>query len=361
MKILYVSPEHVSGTLDLWVREHRRRGHECRYVTFYPSPFQYREDICLRLPLHPDKSWILNSRRKLYRLLRGPEGEDQLLQTSPPYRPPTTLVEKMFFSFRDFVISPWIQEAICRYDLDSFDIIHLDQGLGFFRSARVIRRWAFEGKRMVGFYHGSDMRNRGIFPNVDECLNLRLTSELDLLYMDPRLEYLFLPFDTRKWIPQKRKHGATLRIAHSARNAFKGTNHIVDVVRSLEKRYPVELVLIQGVSHARAMEIKARCDIAIDQIADAGGWGYGMSGVEYLSLGIPTCTRINDTYASFIPDHPFVSVTPKTLEAELIRLIEDHGYRKRKGEEGRAWVERTHDIRAVGDALYSYYAREGWV
>ena len=57
-----------------------------------------------------------------------------------------------------------------------------------------------------------------------------------------------------------------------------------------------------------------KSDIFIDQIGDRGGWGYGMNSVESLSMGICTMTEINDSYNSFIPDHPFIAVTKDTLE-----------------------------------------------
>ncbi|HEB84414.1 MAG TPA: hypothetical protein ENI92_05370, partial [Bacteroidetes bacterium] len=225
MKILYLSPQHVSGTLALWAEEHRRRGNECRYVTLFPSAYGYPEDICLRLPLHPDKAWILKARRALYRRTRGPLGDDTPIEERPPYWRPGSALERLFFRLRDAWIAPLVLRVVREHHLDDFDIIHLDQGAGFFRDARLVRRWHAEGKRLVAFYHGSDMRNRGIFRNVDDLVGLRLTSEVDLLELDPRLEYLFLPFDTSRWTPKPRPPRQRLKLVHAARvRAFKGTD-----------------------------------------------------------------------------------------------------------------------------------------
>jgi len=339
MKILYISPQHVSGTLNLWQTEHRRRGNECRYVTLFPSGFGFEEDINLSLPLHPDSKWILSARRLHNRVRHGALGDDTPIEERPPFRPPYSLVEKLFFSYRDRMVSGRIENAIRSHDLDSFDIIHLDQGQGFFRDVRVMRRWFDSGKKLVAFYHGSDMRNRGIFRNVDELVHLRLTCEVDLMHLDERLEYLFLPFDTSKYTPVKRKSSKKLKIVHAARvRSFKGTDLIIDIVRKLEKRYPVELVLIENMSHDKAMKTKEKCDIAIDQIADTGGWGYGMSSVEYLSLGIPVCTSMVPEMEKFMPDHPFIAVNPETLEEKLIELIEDEKLRQEKANtDGNGW------------------------
>ncbi len=361
LKILYVSPQHVSGTLALWQEEHRRRGNECRYVTLFPSAHGFSEDIALNLPLHPDKSWIAKTRKRIQKLTRGSLADDTPILEIPPYRRYDTIIETLFFRFRDALITPYIRRAIQRHDLDSFDIIHLDQGAGFLRSAAFIRRWKLMGKHVVAFYHGSDMRNRGIFRRIDELCELRLTSEVDLLHLDDRLQYLFLPFDTTRWTPQKDKPAdERLRIVHAARvRAFKGTDRIVEVVKKLEKRYPVELVLLENVPHDEAMRIKAGCDIAVDQIADTGGWGYGMSSVEYLSMGIPTCTSMVPEMEAFLPDHPFIAVTSDTLERELEKLILAPELRRKKGKEGRRWVVQHHDVRNVGNRLYELYRSGG--
>ncbi len=362
MKILYVSPQHVTGTLSIWAEEHRRRGNECRYVTLFPTLFGFEEDICMHLPLHPDNRMILQARQILYRITRGRLGENTPIEEKPPFWKPESPLDSLFFKLRDALIAPKVARIIREFDLNSFDIIHLDQGAGFFRDARVVRQWHKLGKKLVAFYHGSDMRNRGILKNVDECVDLRLTSEIDLTYIDPRLEYLFLPFDTSRWTPRPRKPRRILKIVHAARvRSFKGTDHIIRVVEDLRRQYPVELVLIENAPHFKAMAMKADCDIAIDQIADSGGWGYGMSSVEYLSLGIPTCTSMRPEVVEFLPDHPFVPTTADSLREKLVQLIENEGHRHSKGEEGREWVVKHHDVRNVGDQLYSYYKRENWL
>jgi glycosyltransferase involved in cell wall biosynthesis len=323
VNLLIVAPYHVSGTLDLWQREFRSRGHECRYVTLFRNPWGFSEDISLDLPLMPRAgSALIPLRRLLHRITRGPLADDTPITERPPLWKSPGLLASLFFALRDMIVAPRVLDTIRKNRLDGFDIIWLDQGSGFFRDARIVRRWAGMGKHLMAFYHGSDMRNRGIYPQVDRYLELRLTSEVDLLELDPRLRYLYLPFDTSSLTPEQRTPAGdgVIRIAHAARvRAFKGTDRIIEVVERLKSRHRVELVLIENLLHDDAMALKRRCDIAVDQIADSGGWGYGMSGVEYLSLGIPTCTRMNPGMQAFMPDHPFVAVTADTLEAELER------------------------------------------
>jgi hypothetical protein len=374
MRILCVAPYHVSGTLSLFKREFARRGHQFRYATLFRSPFGFEEDICLDLPLQPSGSAFIKARTLAYKALRGSEPDDAPIAERPPYQPAPHPAAQAFFDLRDDLLAPRIESAIEQLNLDSADIVWLDQGAEFFRDGRTVQRWAELGKPMMAFYHGSDMRNRGLLPQIDTHLNLRLTSEVDLLYMDDRLEYLFLPIDLKDPVyahepdpPNQTTNGTSLenplRIGHAARvRANKGSDTIIDVVTDMRLRgLPVEMVMIERVSHQDALHLKSTCDIFIDQIADAGGWGYGMSGIESLAMGIPTLTRMGKEMQAFVPDHPFIDVTADTLEHELTRLVEDADYRATKGQESRAWVEQTHSIKAVADKLIDYWKREGWM
>lgn len=363
MRILYVAPYHVSGTLDLWQAEHRRRGHECRIVTLFRTPWRFEEDICLDLPLMPSNPLFISLRQALYHFTRSTLRDGSQIAERPPWWSPPGPLARAFFALRDRMIAPRVERAVREHGLDDFDIVWLDQGAGFYRDARRVARWADRGKHLLAFYHGSDMRSRGIYPQVDRHLDLRLTSEVDLLEMDERLEYLFLPFDTEAVTPAARRRVAEhVRIAHAARvRSYKGTERIVEVVNRLKRRYPVELVLIEGLPHEEAMALKATCDLSVDQIADTGGWGYGMSSVETLAMGIPTLTRMRPEMQAFVPDHPFVHVTGETLEEELAALIEDEPRRRELAERSREWVVRRHDIRNVADSLYGYFEREGWL
>ena len=74
MKILYISPENTVGTLSLWKYIHERNGHTCRYVTFFPSPKNYRDDICLNLPFDFTTKRMSNWRHLFYKIYRGETG-----------------------------------------------------------------------------------------------------------------------------------------------------------------------------------------------------------------------------------------------------------------------------------------------
>jgi len=353
VKVLYISPQHISGTLPLLCEGHRRKGNEARYVTLFPSAFGFPEDLSLRLHFHPDKNFIIRGRNFLLKS-RGMD-PDKELDGSPPLWQPGGFPERSFFKLRDRLNRRRIMSFIAEHGLDDYDIYHLEQGMGFFRDSRVVKSWAGKGKKIVSFYHGNDVRNHGILPDIHAISQLNLTSELDLLDKYPGMRYLFLPIDTDEVKPVP-KANEKLKIVHATRSRYnKGSDFIIETVNKLAEKYPVEMVLIENVPHDKCMEIKSECDICIDQIADKGGWGYGMSSVESLAQGLATCTYLNPQYLEFIPDHPFVNVNYNNLAEKLTILIEDADHRGEMADRGRKWVVKMHSIDAVTGQLYDYY------
>jgi hypothetical protein len=357
MKILYISPEHVSGTLTLFQAEHRRRGDECRFVTFWHSRWDFPDDICLQLPMMPNRSWV----RALRRLkgFRPPELARGTATPLPYWRPGA--LESLLFRWRDELLWPRIHQAIRTHGLDSFDVIHFDGGLDFTRDGRFARSMAALGKRIVCFYHGSDMRNRGILRALDEVAVLRLTSEWDLLELDGRLRYLYLPLDTHRFPEREYRFHKPVRIGHASRNPYKGTPYVEAAVERLARRHPVTLTVLRDLSHAQAMKIKSECDIFVDQLTNAGGWGYGMSAVEALAIGMPVLTNIPDRMAARLGRHPFTQAGPENVTDVLESLLESESRCRDLAAAGRDWVRQRHDVQAVGEQLYAYYREAGWI
>jgi glycosyltransferase involved in cell wall biosynthesis len=360
-RILYIAPEHVTGMLSLFQQGHRARGHECRFVTLFPASSDFEEDICLRLPLMSDSKLVRWVKSRIYKDTPEMQGQADREGYPPEWRT-STAAEAVFFFSRDLFLSPKISHAIRQYRLDQYDLYHLDQGLDFFRNAKFIRRMKARGAKVICFYNGTDLRNRGVIPEVDAISDLNLTSELDLVQKHPNIKYLHLPFDVERF-ESKGSENDPLIIGHTCRGPqarhFKGTDHVIKVVQELEKTHGVTFDLVEGVPHEEALRRKATWDIAVDQIADAGGWGYGVNSLESLSQGIPTCTRMRPECDEFFKDHPFINVDFDNLKEKLVELIDDPEYRRRKGEEGRTWVYETHRLDAVMDQLYKYYAEAG--
>jgi hypothetical protein len=270
-------------------------------------------------------------------------------------------LETLLFTLRDTLWAPRIYAAIERFDLLSFDIYHLESGSGFFRDSRIIKKLKAMGKKLVCYYLGTDLRDRGVIPEVDQLSDLNITTEFDHLALHPDLRFSFLPFEAGQF-DVRQTENEKLRICHAPRNRLlKGTERIIEVCREMERRHNVELVLIEGRPHSEAVEIKKTCDIAIDQISDRGGTGYGVNSLETLSMGIPTLTSFTHDFEAFLPGHPFVVVTEETLPEKLEQVILDRDLRARKGIEGRSFVERYHSPDNVVKSIYDMYRELGWV
>lgn len=360
LKILYIAPLHMTGTLSLWKRAHARFGSYCRFITLFPSKSMYEEDILLNLPLISDSLFYKNIRGIFYRT-HGSLGQYQVKSGYPPVWKPENIFEYAFFRGRDLLWTPFIEKAISDYHLDEFDVYHLEGGLGLFRSGKFIRYLKRKGKGIVCSYHGSDLRIRGVIGEIDSLSDVNLTCELDHLQMHPGVEYLFLPYDTHQF-QAKEKVNRPVRICHATRNRyFKGSDEIIRVGRELEREENAEFVLIENRPHKEALEIKNRCDVYVDQIFNLGGWGYGMNSIEALSMGLVCCTNLVPEYERFIPDHPFVSISITDMKDKIRELIRNPELILEKGREGCKWVRKYHDIKQVVKKLYRIYLREGWI
>lgn len=358
MKILYVAPEHVSGTLSLFKLEHERRGDTCRYVTFWHSQWDFPDDICLNLHGMPNRSWVRSVRRML---TTDPHVKpSRILNGVLPTWEPNPMVKAMF-ALRDERNWKLIWRAVEEYGFLDYDILHLDGGADFTRDARFARAFKRKGGSVVSYFHGSDLRSRGFIPAVDAITDLRLTPEWDLASLDSRLNYLYLPssFDSLKYQPYN--PAVKIRIGHAARNPLKGTAFVQKAIEMLSASYEIELVLIKGMSHSEALDAKRSCDLFVDQLTNEGGWGYGMSGVEALAMGIPVITNIPPAMRPLIGAHPFIQADPSTITEVLENCINSPDLMRACSEFGRNWAVERHSVERVADSLYGYYRKLGWV
>ena len=359
MKILYISPENTVGTLSIWKNIHEQSGHICRTLTFYKSPKNYGEDICLGLPFNFTKKWMAVLRNQLYKMYRGSEGYQKEKSGYPPVWKPEGKLDKAFLIIKDWIWSPNVESAIKDHDLLSFDVVHFESGMDFLKNEYFVKKLKEAGKKIICHYHGEDLRTRGVMPVIDKFSDLNLTNELDLMDKHPNIHYIFLPFDTKQFI-QKTDLNNKIRLCHSPTSRFyKGSDIILFICQKLESEGLIDFDLIENLSHKTTIERKQKADIFIDQIGDKGGWGYGMNSVESLSMGICTLTEMNEKYCDFLPDHPFVNVNEKTLESELRRLINDRNRILHYGRKGKDWVDKTHNYTEVAYSLYTYYRNIG--
>jgi hypothetical protein len=134
----------------------------------------------------------------------------------------------------------------------------------------------------------------------------------------------------------------------------KGTRHVIEACAQL----PVDLDVVHGVPHEEAVERFKRADIIVDQMHYL--W-HGVFAIEAMAYGKPVVTHLDakaveQTESAFGVKVPIVSATKDDLVEKLRPLVESFELRKRLGVEGRAYVERVHDLDRVADRFIEIYA-----
>lgn len=358
MKVLHVAPLNVAGVPFNMADMQRRFGADARLVTLHKNVQTFPEDICLDLPLPRNMvaNWWRVSKRKSP---PSTPAANPTPTTIPLEHHPRNILESIYFRFDDSRRRDIVERAILDHRFDDFDIIHYDGGLDFFRDGRVAKRWKNAGKKIVCHYMGSDLRVRGVDPVVNALSDLNLTNESDHLFLHPYIHYLYIPFDVSDFVVRQ-KENKRLRILHSPTNrAMKGTDLILPIMDKVRKNRDIEFVLVENMSHDEVMRIKGTCDLAIEQVGNFGGTGYGRNSLETLALGIPTITEMTPDYTVWLPENPFVLANQDTLFDRLIELIDTPSLRSEKRESGRRWVEKFHSFEAVHTQLMELYREHG--
>lgn len=358
---MYISPENTVGTLSLWKKAHEQQGNQCDFITLYQTRHDYDPGYCLNLPLISANAKYLKYRQRYYQLQKGATEQSQEKEGYPPVWEPNSKMEELYFRLRDWLWHFKIENAIKQLDLFSYDIYHIEWGLGLYRDGRFVKELARRGKHIACGYHGQDLRNRGVIKAIDQVSRLNVTGELDLMEKHPDIKYLFLPFDTEQFKPNTNV-SEKIKICHSPTNRyFKGSNKIIPVCEQLAREEEIEFVLIENVPSSEAIKIKQNCDILIDQVENRGGWGYGMNSVEALAMGLVCVTELIPKYVDFIPDHPFVNVTAETLYFTLKNLVKDKQLIRKHKQMSRDWVVKYHDLSNTAKVLYKYYEELKWL
>ncbi|UCF70679.1 MAG: hypothetical protein JSW49_10890 [candidate division WOR-3 bacterium] len=353
MRILHVSFENFQDVPGLLSRSHAYLGDEGALVTMVPSRLGFMNGTCLYYP-------FLNS---------GPTGglakimgrhNVNVLETELRLKVKgEKSIEKLYYKARDFAWLYMLGRAWRRHGFDSYDVYHFDGDVPFIYGDRILKK--LKGKKIVTHFFGSELRKWGMNPHLREHAQIRFTSELDHTKIDPSLVFVPIPFEGASIRPRVREN-EVLRVGHSpTRRTAKGTADIIEAVNRVRRHLNFEFLLIEGVSHSRCMELKATCDIGIDQIGNYAGTGYGRSGLEFLALGIPTITEIPEEYDRLLPKQPFVNATKDNFEEVLSELLSNADLRGKKRKEGIEWVRNFPDPKRIITEVYKEYRRIGWI
>ena len=348
MKILHIAPQNFAGMPLDFVKMHRRFGVESHLVTMFGNTLDFEEDICLNLPISTSKSSYKWRNSKI-------ENESEI---KLKFYKPKNFLESAYFTFRDRKNRKIIENCIKDNYLDSYDIIHFDGGMDFYRDVRYALHLKNSGKKIVCCYFGSDLRTRGVFKKLDDISDLNLTVEFDHLKIHPDINYIFFPFDTDKY-SFKINGNKKLKIIHSPTNRlFKGTDKILKVIDEVKKDIEIDFILAENIKREELLEIKSGCDLAIDQVGGLlGGSGYGKNSIENLSMGIPTITEFTPEYLEFLKENPFIHTTIENLKSNIIELNSNREKLKSLAYKGRDWVEKFHSFKSVNEKLNNLYNR----
>ena len=175
----------------------------------------------------------------------------------------------------------------------------------------------------------------------------------------------FLPFDAEvlppaidleRYEPVPPVERERVRIVHAPSHLEKkGTEWVIRACKEL----PVDLDVVHGVLNEQALERYKQADIVVDQLVR--DW-HGIFSIEAMALGKPVVTSLDEdavrqTEEAFGVEVPIVRASKDDLVEKLRPLVESFELRKRLGAEGRAYVERVHDLERMTDRLLAIYAR----
>lgn len=354
MKILHLAIENFAGIPMRLVREERRRGHHSRLVTLLTPHQKFEEDIALRLPF-----LNLQVMPALRRTIRGKKYQQKTNQrhtgTSEPKQwKPSNLLEKALLKIRDAMWKPYIASALKKTgNLDEYDIIIADGGHDFTRFPDVLLSTQTP---IIIFYYGSDLRTRGIIPEIQRKAKATFTFEYDHTLIFPAAEFLFYPYEPPQYSPiityRAPQEGEKIRIGHAPTNrTAKGTDAILAALQQLESEYPIEIILIENMSHENALQLKSTCHLFIDQI---GELGYGLNAVESLHMGIPTCVELLPDFEKFLEDKcggalPFYNIRRATLYEDVRAVLQNKNTWYQLSRQSIAWATTFHSVGAVTD------------
>ena len=353
MRILHLAFENFQDVPGILSRGHAYFGDEGVLVTMVRSRLGFPNGICLDYSLLDSGPFSRLSKIAGRNNVKVLEGDLRLRIKGE------NILERTYFRARDQVWLYELHRAWRRHELDSFDVYHFDGDIPFVYGERILKK--LKGKHIVTHFFGSELRKWGMNPFLRDQAHLRFTSELDHTKIDPGLVFVPIPYEIDGARPRDHEN-RVLRVGHSpTRRTAKGTSDIIEAVNRVKKKIDFDFLLIEGVSHAKCMELKATCDIGVDQIGNYAGTGYGRSGLEFLALGIPTITEIPDEYEELLPGHPFVLATRSDFAEVLQKLLTDVKLRAVKRAQGIRWVNEFPNPRRIMRKIYDEYRRMRWV
>ncbi|MCW0190485.1 MAG: hypothetical protein OJJ55_04225 [Rhodococcus sp.] len=149
-----------------------------------------------------------------------------------------------------------------------------------------------------------------------------------------------------------------IRILHAPSDeSTKGSAQVYAAIDALKEKYPIEFLVVKGVTHERAMQMYREADFVIDQLLY--GW-YGGFAVEVMAMGKPVGAYIREEDLHFVPqamvaDLPVIRLHGDTLTTDLEAAILERDRWPEIGTRSRRFVEKWHDPVRIAHALARIY------
>lgn len=193
-----------------------------------------------------------------------------------------------------------------------------------------------------------------------ELANVNFVSTPDLLEFLPGSVLLpqVVDFDLIETIhhtPPVRRDPNRLVVAHAPTNrALKGTSYLLSAIGELQREgWPIEIVLIENLRHAEALQKYYQADLGVDQLL-AGA--YGLLSAELMALGIPTVCYLRPDLVDAYPElPPLLNAHPGTIKDQLKFCCENRDVLQRHAELGMTYARRHHHPMAIARKCLDYY------
>jgi len=185
-------------------------------------------------------------------------------------------------------------------------------------------------------------------------------------YLNPELSrYVrrgeFLPYssvDVEAIAVHPPKSGGRPTIVHAPSDpSIKGTPLILRALEMLRKERDFELVLVQNMPHAQALEIYRTADIVIDQALS--GW-YGGFAVEAMAMGKPVMCYLRHEDFECVPDEmladlPIAEIRPDNLAEDIAAVLDRRSEWGDWSARSRHFAETWHNPRTIAEAMIELY------
>ena len=219
-------------------------------------------------------------------------------------------------------------------------------------------------KNCVIQYYGSYLRNnRPQIKNMHEQTGIKGISWVDATMLEnagPMFYHFPDMFDVDKVCPWHEisfsnilDSNTPIKIVHSPTNrAFKKTDLFLSIIDDLQKDYPIELILLEGLSNKECLVQKQQAHMLFDQISVGR---FALSAIESMAMEQIVLCSVSNLVMSCYPDNPVVSVTEKTLKDVIVYFLENRSEILSIGKKGRMWVRQNCDpIKAVDQYIWLY-------